>query len=162
MSRRSRKELKKECLRRLRALEILWDEFVPADSLARSVDPGPIVRTEADIESGSLPPGSILCGINKAIGYIVEGTSDLTADDLRGVDAKLRDAGHETLSQMRSEHWKKVQQIMTQRRIDDEADYRIVMAKLNDVSTGRLTDDQRKLLGELVVEFEIRSIGASD
>ena len=114
-----------------------------------------LAATLAEMEARS--PALAHRGLLMARNDLLEMTRDFGPDRVRAVDAALRDRDLPTLSAVRAATWKTIPKVLQRGRIRSEAEYYLVVERVNDVSEDDgLSVEARAGLGEMVAEFEAR------
>jgi hypothetical protein len=95
-------------------------------------------------------------GMRMALQDVLEMTRGLTPDSVKAVDEAFDAGGLPTLSGMRRRVWKTIPKVLKRGRIRNEAEYYLLIERLNDVDDSGLSGEDRERLGLMVVEFEQR------
>jgi len=95
-----------------------------------------------------------VAGIRMVTSHLVEMLQDLKGTDLRGLDCRLSEAGLPTLSLMRSSENRRTAAILARGKIRNDAEYRLLNARLGDTADTVLKGNERSTAGRLLAEYE--------
>ena len=108
---------------------------------------------EAEIEYHGL--SELLAGVKEAVNDTVQMSVDMTADQVRRLDAALKADGVLTLSEVRVRYWRRYKSIVKRGRIRSDLEFRMVVGILADVEAS-IPKEERALLEKLAHEYEQR------
>ncbi len=109
---------------------------------------------EAEIEHYGLSP--LLSGTKEAVNDMIQLSVDMTADQVRRIDAALRADGVLTLSEVRVRYSGRYKSILKRGRIRSDLEFRMVAGILADVES-TIPTEERALLRKLSFEYEQRA-----
>jgi hypothetical protein len=180
MPRRNATEIEAE-YQRLKRFAIAFSELLDARAVA---DPNPSVIGEPGpdgnmVYRGFSGPPSQLCaglreglehlertkprgwrsGLRQGVQDLLEMSRDMNQAEVRVADAALSRAGAPTLSTLRLEIWRTIPRILSRGRIKTEAEYYLLVERLNDEADDQFTPHDRERLASIIAEFEERRAG---
>jgi hypothetical protein len=94
-----------------------------------------------------------LQGLKQAINDTIEDTLDLDPERVKELDEALASEGIVILSVLRKRYWSKYKEIIQRKILKNETEYYIANGLLADTASD-LTNSERKLLNQLVLEYE--------
>ena len=127
--------------------EVPTPELNLAASLADGLD---------GMERGGRRPTGVRAGLRMALQDLLEMSRDLAPAQVAEADRRLEGAGCPTLSVMRHRVWQTIPKVLKRGRIRTEAEYYLLIERLNDVDDSGLSVEQRDRLGGMVAEYEDR------
>ena len=87
---------------------------------------------------------------------LLEISRDLSPPRIAELDARLRDLGLPTLAAVQARVWQTIPKVLTRGRIRTEAEYYLLIERLNDVSDATMDDGDRDRLARIICEYEDR------
>ncbi|MGB3868647.1 MAG: hypothetical protein WA937_04200 [Flavobacteriales bacterium] len=92
-------------------------------------------------------------GLKQAVNDTVEDLSDKPIQYIQRLDAALRERGIITFSEIRRRYASSYKRILKRGKIKSETEYYIIAGVLADIPSSA-TDEERKMLGQLVAQYE--------
>lgn len=127
-------------------LQALGDPSLPWGELPRNFDE--LERRGSRTE--------LLRGIQEGLSDLLEMSRDWPEERVRAADDYLALKGGRTLSQVRVALWGQLPKLLARKRLRNDFEYRLLMERLNDVSPGSLSDEERTIAERLVIAYERR------
>ena len=81
---------------------------------------------------------------------------DLSAQQVRTVDDRMAASSLPTLTAMRERVWQTVSEVLKRGKCRTDAEYYLVIERLNDVSDLTLSTEERERLEQIVGQYETR------
>lgn len=132
--------------------EVVWEEAPRLDLSWRATTE----KTVEQIERES--PSKARSAVRMGLQDLLEITRDLTREAVAVADQYLASLGLETLTAVRARVWQTLEKVMKRGRIRTELEYYFIVERLNDVSDEGVSDADRQILNEMVVDYEDRRI----
>jgi len=128
--------------------------FMSADKLPAEL------RPEARLEQlEKMSASRAAQGLRQAINDIIESNRRLDQSEVKALDARLRDNGIVTLSELRRRFSSRYAKIMKKKSISDETEYYLVAGIVNDGATD-ITHQERDTLHRMLRDFEETKVKA--
>jgi hypothetical protein len=156
------------------ALAGVMDEIIAADSAERAglVNPDRPSREDDVANDYSSYRAALAAGLDEqeqrafaqaraevrmVLQDLLEWSRDFGPGFAKAIDPHFAAAGLPTVSQMQREVWKTIPKVLTRGRIRTEAEYYLLIERLNDVSdTDGLSQAERDQISQMVADFEAR------